>query len=342
MTPGCRRSPCLPSHTIYFKAGLSCDEGQGRRDCSENAEDSVPISLIPSRPCDQWISEILVWNSWWLILFTPLMKPPVAFEIDLMGACKHNCAPVPVPGRDDDVTSVSQIARWSPPSKRDTWWISSSQRGGMINVLPRSAHQIAASIALTSVFLLSFVAAVLGQDDTGQINVTALTLEVGTPIERDLARDDHHRYRINLNAGQYGRLVVIPQAVDVAVFALGAGGNQIMKIESPYGAQEPVFVSLLGNESGSYQVEVLSTEQGALNGHYKIDLDEVRPATVLTEILLECQRTFAAGQSLREKGTSESKQSALRTFEQAGSILSEDKQSQGRSFFASSTGWFAE
>lgn len=127
---------------------------------------------------------------------------------------------------------ISQIAGWPSLPKMDIWWMRSSQRGGMINPLPCSAHRIAASILLTGVFLLSFVTTALGQDDTQQINVTALTLEAKTPIDRGLARDEHHKYRINLNAGEYGRLVVEPEAVDVAIVAFGTSGNQILKIES--------------------------------------------------------------------------------------------------------------
>lgn len=205
----------------------------------------------------------------------------------------------------------------------------SSQRGGMINALPRSAHRIPELILLVSVFLLSFVTTTVGQNDTRQMNVTALTLEARKPIDRDLGRDERHKYRINLNAGQYGRLLVEPQAVDIAVVVFGTGGNQILRIESPYGAQEPVFVSLLGNESGSFEVEVLPAEQDALNGHYTINLEEMRAATVQDGVSVEAQALFASGQDLRKKGTGESKRNALENFEQALSLWQKAGNSEG-------------
>jgi len=79
-------------------------------------------------------------------------------------------------------------------------------------------------------------------------------LEPGKTIEREMAGGQAHTYQITLAAGQFLRVVVEQQGIDVAVALVAPDGKQIIEVDQPIGAW--------GQESLSYEATV--------NGDYRI------------------------------------------------------------------------
>src|SRR4026207_617965 len=97
------------------------------------------------------------------------------------------------------------------------------------------------SIALLS--LLSISTAFAQAQARSQTD--GLELTAGKPLEKELARNDKHSYRVELKAGQVLYAVVDQRGVDIVVTVFGPDGKQISEIDSPNGDQgpEPVVIN---------------------------------------------------------------------------------------------------
>jgi tetratricopeptide (TPR) repeat protein len=190
-------------------------------------------------------------------------------------------------------------------------------RSTISGLMRTSFWPVAALIAVNSIFVLFVGTAVLGQNGVEDIHQESLPLDAGTPTERGLAAQDRHYYHIALIAGQCANIVLDPQGIDLTVVLFRNDGTEVFKMESPYGAQEPISVSLVAKKSDGYTLGVRASEEGAQNGYYKIELREIRAATQQDESLAEAQKIFATGQVQHKKRTAESQQSALAQFGQA-------------------------
>jgi CHAT domain-containing protein/Tfp pilus assembly protein PilF len=104
-------------------------------------------------------------------------------------------------------------------------------------------------------------------------------LELGKPIERELAGGEVHAYRITLASLQYLRVVVDQRGIDVVVKLFGPDGQQLAEMDSPNGTQGPEQVPVVAEVSGEYRLEVRSLEDKAASGRYEVRIEELRKAT---------------------------------------------------------------
>ena len=130
-------------------------------------------------------------------------------------------------------------------------------------------------IALLS--LLSISAAFGHAEVRSQTNTVDLT--PGKPVERELARNDTHTYRVELKSGQVLYAVVDQKGIDVIVTVLGPDGKQISEIDSPNGDRGPEPVVINAEASGSYRIVVRPLEESK-NGRYEIRIEKLLPAAV--------------------------------------------------------------
>src|SRR5206468_4163815 len=101
-------------------------------------------------------------------------------------------------------------------------------------------------------------------------------LEVAKPIERELQGGESHTYEITLAAGQYLNMVVDQRGIDVAVQVVAPGGERLMEVDSPNGAQGDEPVMLIAETAGVYRLNVVSLEKDAPAGKYEIRVKELR------------------------------------------------------------------
>lgn len=144
-------------------------------------------------------------------------------------------------------------------------------------------------------------------------------LELGKPIERELAGSGFHDYQLTLTANQYLYLVVDQRGIDVVVKLFGPDGKQIIEVDSPNGTQGPEPLSLIIDVSGSYRLQVSSLEGNAAPGRYVLRVEELRKATSQDRDRFAAQRAFAAGENLRTQSpkTADSLRQAIKKYEEA-------------------------
>jgi CHAT domain-containing protein/tetratricopeptide (TPR) repeat protein len=142
------------------------------------------------------------------------------------------------------------------------------------------------------------------------------TLEPGKPIERELAGSESHSYRLTLASGQYARVVVDQQRINVAVSAFDSDGKKLVEADMfPVGDLE--VVSLVAETSGSYRLEVRSPGKTAPKGRYEIKIKELRAATERDKSAVAAERLVADGMLLANQQTADSRRQAIEKYQQS-------------------------
>lgn len=131
-------------------------------------------------------------------------------------------------------------------------------------------HRHATTFLVTAVSLLS-PAVVRGQ-------APARALELGQPIEREIAGAETHAYRVDLDAGQFMFVAVEQQGVDVVVTLYGPDGAALGEFDSPNGRRGLEPVSIVARASGDHRLEVRRFDAEAPPGRYTIELERIQAA----------------------------------------------------------------
>jgi CHAT domain-containing protein/tetratricopeptide (TPR) repeat protein len=142
-------------------------------------------------------------------------------------------------------------------------------------------------------------------------------LEIGKPIERELAGGASHSYQLTLAAGQFCRIVVDQRGIDVVVTLYGPDGKKIVEVDSPNGVQGPEPVSLVAEIAATYRLEVNSLEKDAPTGKYQIKIEEVRTATAQDNVRIAAERTFADGIQLELQQTAQTQRTAIGKYQES-------------------------
>src|SRR5262245_35852328 len=156
---------------------------------------------------------------------------------------------------------------------------------------------------------------------TGQQSSVVRLLITGAPVERELAGGQSHRYQLTLTEGQYVRLVVEQRGIDVVVKIFRPDGEQISEVDSPNGARGPEPVSLIATMTGAYHVDVSSLDMNAKAGLYEAKLVESRMAQPQDKDRIDAHQRFDEAMRLRARGAKESREAAIKKFEEARGIF---------------------
>lgn len=105
------------------------------------------------------------------------------------------------------------------------------------------------------------------------------TLQVGNPIERQLAAGQTHTFSVKLDENNFIQLVVEQRGIDVVVKVAAPDGKILATTDTPNGTQGPENVSFVASTAGTYRVLVTPLNKDASAGKYEIKIIEVREAT---------------------------------------------------------------
>ncbi|MEA2560164.1 MAG: hypothetical protein QOH06_1668 [Acidobacteriota bacterium] len=94
-------------------------------------------------------------------------------------------------------------------------------------------------------------------------------IQAAAPFTRDLSSGEVHLYHLALDEGDYARLEVIQQGLDVATLVRGPSGSKVIRVDTPSGRFSTENVSFIAAEKGEYEVEV-STSYPGDTGKYKL------------------------------------------------------------------------
>ncbi|MBI1764138.1 MAG: CHAT domain-containing protein [Acidobacteria bacterium] len=141
-----------------------------------------------------------------------------------------------------------------------------------------------------------------GAANQSQTNAAPLvTLELGKPIERELAGGQRHGYQVKLEAGQYLRVVAEQRGVDVVLSMFKPDGTKSFEIDSPNGTEGEESIATAADIAGIYLIEVTAPDTKVKPGKYQIQVGELRKLTEeelkLPSLLQSIKREMAGGQS---------------------------------------------
>src|SRR5262249_47925889 len=126
--------------------------------------------------------------------------------------------------------------------------------------------------------------------------------EPGKPIKRELAGADSHTYQIRLSAGQFMKVIIEQQGIDVVAQLSGPGGEQIAGFNREGGSQGQELVGNVGGEEGAYRLTVRTRQKQAPAGGYEIRIEELRAATENDRALHEARKLLQMGRKLLGEG----------------------------------------
>ena len=141
----------------------------------------------------------------------------------------------------------------------------------------------------------------------------ASTLEDGRRIERQLTRDDDHRYFVVMDAGECIHVIVEQHGADVVVETRDRAGNAIAEYDDEVRRDGEEHVDLVAEASGSYTVAIRASSAANVAGRYAIRIAHRHTATDADRAMQESHRLrtmaarrdadgrFAEGQALLER-----------------------------------------
>lgn len=169
--------------------------------------------------------------------------------------------------------------------------------------LPQMARQVRATKALAALL-------VTGQEQ----NIH--DLRQNQPIKQQLARSDAHSYRVTLQSGEYIRVVVEQEEIDVEVRLFGPEGQKVVETDNGP-APELESLSVLAETPGEYRLEISLHDKQAAAGNYEIRIEERRQATSRDKDHFAAQIDCWRANQLRNEGKAESVRKAIERYQQA-------------------------
>ncbi len=147
------------------------------------------------------------------------------------------------------------------------------------------------------------------------LQADAPALAEGVRVMRALAGGETHLFRVSLDAGQYVRVVVEQQGIDVAVALISPNKERLVEVDSPNGNRGPEPISAVVAQTGEYLIEVRAPNKNAPAGSYEIRLEARREPTPDDRKRADAERDFREAFKLVRQTTAESRRAALEKFE---------------------------
>ena len=145
---------------------------------------------------------------------------------------------------------------------------------------------------------------------------TLTNLEVGKAVERQLAGDEVHSYRIDLLPNQYVEVNVEQRGIDLALWTYDLKGQKLVEADTskPTNSEVMLFAEELAN---SYRLEVRPSSAKAQAGSYEIKIKEVRTATERDKHYVKAWRMVAAAIQLERQAKADSVHKAIAIYQEA-------------------------
>lgn len=143
-------------------------------------------------------------------------------------------------------------------------------------------------------------------------------LELNTPIERELAGGQLHKYSRPVAANQYLRIVARQQGVDIALTFRDSTGKKVIDAHDHFGSLTGVeTIALLTAEAGNCSFEVSAVQKTAAPGRYTIELVDFRSPTDKDLLTAQAEIQYEIAASAYAKKTAAGYAEAIEKFSSA-------------------------
>lgn len=176
------------------------------------------------------------------------------------------------------------------------------------------------------------------QDEKKQSSQDNVELTLNKPIERELAGNESHSYKIVLAADQYLHIVVEQRGIDVVVALFAPDGEKVAEIDSPNGTKgdEPIF--FVTETTGNYLLEVRSLEPEVETGRYQAKIEELRISTTQDKQRISARKLSDEAEQLYIIDNVESRLAAIEKYEAALLLFRAINDSNGEAIALSKIG----
>ncbi|MBI1763747.1 MAG: CHAT domain-containing protein [Acidobacteria bacterium] len=167
------------------------------------------------------------------------------------------------------------------------------------------------------VILLLLPGSVVRARSQGDLRAPAQVLVTDSPIERELASGQTHRFYLTLATGQFFKLKIERHGVTALVVVSGPDEQQWVELPSdpdPFGAEQ---IALIAATGGRHQIEIRATGKSAPPGRYQLLVSDLRAATEADRHLVAGAAAFAEGERLYNQRTAEARRLAIAQYQQA-------------------------
>jgi CHAT domain-containing protein/Tfp pilus assembly protein PilF len=138
-----------------------------------------------------------------------------------------------------------------------------------------------------------------------------LALEPGHPVERQLRRGEEHRYLLALAAGEYARVTVEQQGIDVTVQLRGIDSTAIADFDDEILRPGREQVGVAADKAGTYTLAITAARGALVPGAYAIRVDARRGSTESDREMQESRRLQTTGARLEIEGRFEESRRSL-------------------------------
>ena len=127
---------------------------------------------------------------------------------------------------------------------------------------------IASAVTLGLFLRIEPVNIAVGAAEAEKPAAASLTLQAGESSERELAPAEDHAYQVDLEGGQYLRILVEPVSFNLGLRLRAPDGRVLVELENRERERTPV--SAIADAPGGYHLEVRSLERAPVRGRYKL------------------------------------------------------------------------
>jgi tetratricopeptide (TPR) repeat protein len=135
-----------------------------------------------------------------------------------------------------------------------------------------------------------------------QEGVDVRLLELGKPIEQEMAGGQSHFYQIALTADQYLRVEVGQRGVNVKLELFDPAGMKLTEVDNARGKQGSELLTFIAEVSGNYRIQISVAEKNAPAGRYEVKVIALNVPTADERSLEDARRLSEDSRKLRKKG----------------------------------------
>jgi CHAT domain-containing protein/tetratricopeptide (TPR) repeat protein len=142
-------------------------------------------------------------------------------------------------------------------------------------------------------------------------------LGAGATIERELATNESHTFRVSMKPGEYLHVVVEQHGINVSVALYEPKRQAVAEMDGAYGDRDIESVSLLAQEAGDYQIEIRPITKETATGRYVLRIDQLHPSTQADIFRISAERAYMQGRKLSLQSDQDSLHSAIKKYKEA-------------------------
>lgn len=143
----------------------------------------------------------------------------------------------------------------------------------------------------------------------------ASLLELGGFYSRNLSRGEHHRYRVELDKGQFLHLHVESFGFTAGVTLSGPNNQAIVKFVCR--SRGPTPLSFSSDTPGVYELEIGARKRDFEGGRYELVVEELRPKVAKDGGRITAEELVREAETLRGEWVEESSRLAIERYEEA-------------------------